>query len=86
MKFKILVPSTLRLANEEPAFKPKWYYGFSYKPVDQFAEVYHLRPFNLWFRFWYWFLTAWWTLVFKILFFIARMVERRRYAKTKTKA
>ena len=33
--------------------QPFWYYGFSYKPVNKFALVYHIIPFNYLARFWF---------------------------------
>ena len=81
MRIKLYVPSDLRLASEQPAFKPAWYYGFAYRQTRAFASVYYIIPLNLIIRFWRWLQIFFWTIIFKVIYQFAKLYMWWRYKK-----
>jgi hypothetical protein len=90
MRFKLIIPETLRFADNKPALNVPWYYGFSYRLVTRFASVYYIRLLNLIMRFWHKLYQLLWTGVFWTFYWLARTpigrkwIERRIHGKNKT--
>ena len=52
MKLRIEISGN-ELFQQIQGFRPAWYYGFAYRPVNKFSEVYWIYPLNYFTRFWY---------------------------------
>ena len=53
LKLKWVISGSELFKNRNGFQKPAWYYGFAYRPANQFAEIYWVYPLNYVIRYWY---------------------------------